>query len=167
MGDAGMVNINPMQIAANIGNFLILVYIVKRFFYDKINNFIQQRTEEIVKEINEAEELKTQGEQFKSEYQQKIQTVQDESRHIILEATQRGEERKSEIIKAAQEEAEIILERNKTEIEREKEKVLEEVKNNIVDLSIYAAEKVVSGSLDKDKHEKLILDFIAEVGEGK
>lgn len=167
MGDAGMVSIDFRMISANIVNFLILFFIIKHFFYDKINSFIQQRSDEIAGEIKDAEELKLQGEQFKADYEQKIKKVEDESRQIIKEASQKGEERKTEIIKAAQEEADKIFERNKTEIDREKEKVLEEVKNNIVDLSIYAAEKVVNESLDKTKHEKLILDFIEEVGEVK
>ncbi|MFZ7133029.1 MAG: F0F1 ATP synthase subunit B [Eubacteriales bacterium] len=167
MGDAGMVNVNPSSIIANIVNFLILVFIVKHFFYDKINGFMQQRAEDIAAEIKDAEALKIAGEQFKEEYQEKITKIQDESRQIIKEASQKGEERRSEIIKAAQEEVDKIFERNATEIEREKEKVLEEVKNNIIDLSIYAAEKVVSESIDRSKHEKLILDFIEEVGEVK
>lgn len=167
MGSASMVDVNVRSILANIGNFLLLFFLVKHFFYDKINKFIQQRSDEIAQEISDAEVLKKEGENFKEEYTQKMNTIEDQSRQIINEARIKGEERKNEIIKVAEEEAEKVLKRNRTEIEREKEKVLEEVKSNIVDLSIYAAEKIVSETIDKNKHEKLILNFIEEVGEGK
>lgn len=167
MESTSMVNIDPRLIIANIVNFLILVFIIKHFFYDKINAFMKSRSDEIANEIKSAETLKVEAEGFKEEYKEKLSMIEDQSREIIKEATLRGQERRSEILKTAEEEAEKVLQRNKVEIEREKEKALEEVKTNIVDLTIFAAEKVMKDTLDKSKHEKLILDFIEEVGEVK
>lgn len=162
-----MVNINIASIAANIVNFIILYFIIKHFFYEKINNFMNTRTDEINSEIKGAESLKLEAEGFKEEYIGKLSTIEDKSREIIKDATLKAQERKIEIIKTAEEEAQKVLDRNKVEIEREKVKALEEVKTNIIDLTIYATEKVVKGTLDKSKHEKLIVDFIEEVGEVK
>ncbi|MPW27004.1 F0F1 ATP synthase subunit B [Alkalibaculum sp. M08DMB] len=162
-----MVNIDFRLIGANIVNFLILVLIIKHFFYDKINNFMQTRTDEIATEITEAETLKAQAEGFKAEYIEKLGAIEDKSREIIKDATLKAEDKKSDIIKSAKEEADKVLDRNKVEIERERQKALEDVKTNIVDLTIFATEKVIKETLDKTKHEKLIFDFIEEVGEVK
>lgn len=164
---ASMVNIDPRLIGANILNFILLFFIIKHFFYNKINAFMQTRTNEIALEIKDAESLKLEAEGYKDEYIEKLSTIEDKSRQLIKEATMKAQERKHEIVKSAEEEAATVLQRNKLEIEREKEKALEEVKTNIIDLTIFATEKVLKDTLDKSKHEKLILDFIEEVGEVK
>ena len=166
-GFTSMVNINFLSIAANIVNFIILYFIIKHFFYEKINNFMKARTDEINSEIVNADTLKVEAQGFKEEYIGKLSTIEDQSREIMKDATLKAQEKRNEIIKSAEEEAQRVLTRNKVEIEREKEKALEEVKTNIIDLTIFATEKVIKASLDKEKHEKLILDFIEEVGEVK
>lgn len=128
---------------------------------------MKTRADEIALEIKSAETLKVEAEKYKEEYIEKLNTIESKSKEIIKEATLKGQERKSEIVKSAEEEAEKVLHRNRIEIEREKEKALEEVKTNIIDLTIFATEKVMKTTLDKSKHEKLILDFIEEVGEVK
>lgn len=128
---------------------------------------METRSNEIALEIKTAETLKIEADEYKKEYIDKLNTIEDTSREIIKEATLKAQERKSEIVKSAEKEAEKVLQRNKLEIEREKEKALEEVKTNIIDLTIFASEKMMKTTLDKSKHEKLILNFIEEVGEVK
>ncbi|HCX65046.1 MAG TPA: ATP synthase F0 subunit B [Eubacteriaceae bacterium] len=167
MGNLGMVNIDFRIIAANIVNFIIFFLVVKHFFYEKIKAFMNKRTEEISTEIDEAKALKEEAEQYKAEYMKKLSEVDDEAKEILRQANMKANEKRNEIVKQAEEEAERIFKRNQVEIQREREKAAEEVKNNIVDISIFAAEKVIGDSLDKEKHYKLITDFIEEAGEAK
>jgi len=167
MGNTGMVSIDFLQIAANIFNFLLLFFIVKHFFYDKIKAFMEGRTNEISAEIDEAAKLKGEGEDYRSEYMEKLKNVDDEAREILRDATTKANEKRNEIVKHAEVEADRIFKRNQTEIHREKEKALEELKNEIVELSVLAAGKVIGQELDKEKHQMLIANFIEEAGEAK
>ncbi|MBF7096155.1 F0F1 ATP synthase subunit B [Alkalibacter mobilis] len=167
MGNTGMVNLDFMQIAANIFNFLVLVFIVKKFFYDKIKAFMESRALEISSEMTEAEKLKAEAEKYKVEYQEKLSNIENESRDIIRSATTKANEKRNEILKHADMEADRVFERNQIEIRREKEKALEELKGEIVELSILAATKVVESEMDNEKHRKLITNFIEEAGEAQ
>ncbi|QSX09309.1 F0F1 ATP synthase subunit B [Alkalibacter rhizosphaerae] len=165
MGNVGMVNVDFLQIAANIVNFLILFFIIKHFFYNKIKTFMAERSAEVATEITEAEKQRQEAEAYRTEYLEKLQNIDSESRDIIRAATTKANEKRNEIVKQADQEADRIFERNQIEIQREKEKALEELKNDIVNLSVLAAEKVVETELDQEKHHRLILNFIEEAGE--
>ena len=167
MGNVGMVSIDFSQIAANIFNFLLLFFIVKHFFYDKIKAFMDSRTNEISSVIDEADKYKEEGESYRTEYMEKLKNVDDEAREILRDTTTKANEKRNEIVKHAEVEADRIFKRNQTEIHREKEKALEELKNEIVELSVLAAGRVIEQELDKEMHQKLIANFIEEAGEAK
>ena len=162
---ASLISVNIRNIIFNILNFLILVLIIKHFFYDKINNFIKKRSDDVASEIQNAESLKTEAEKYKEEYLGKLSQAEVHSREIIEEAMQRGKERKKEILEEARLEVLKVQDRARNEIDLEKKKAADEVKGNVVDLTIYATEKLIKETLDKEKQEKLILDFIEQVGE--
>jgi F-type H+-transporting ATPase subunit b len=123
------------------------------------------RSAEIANEITEAENKRKEGEVYRAEYAHRLQNIDNESRDIIREATTKANEKRNEIIRLADHEADRIFERNQIELNREKEKALEVLKNDIVNLSMLAAAKVVESELDEEKHRKLILNFIEEAGE--
>lgn len=166
MDPTGIISIN-YQTIIQIINFIIIFVIAKKLLFDKVNAMLKARSDEIVKELNEAETLKVEAENFKQEYTSKLQTVEEEGRQIIKTANQKGETQKQEIVKSAEAEAEKIVNRARIEVQREKEKALEEVKTNIVDLTMLATEKVVGEAITEDRHKALIESFIKEVGEAK
>lgn len=165
--NASLVTANVKNIIFNMANFLILFFIIKHFFYEKINGFIQKRSDDVSLEMKNAQALKAEAEGYKAEYSAKLAKAEERSKEIIEEAINTAKDRKSEIIEEANKEAMKIQERAKAEINLEKKKALEEVRGNIVDLTMYATEKVIKESLHKAKHEQLILDSIKKVGEVK
>ncbi len=58
----------------------------------------------------------------------------------------------------------LILNRAKTEAEREKQKAEDDIKNQVVDLAVLVSSKALESSIDEAQHRKLIKDFIAKVG---
>ena len=86
---------------------------------------------------------------------------------IIKQATLRAEKKSEEIISTAKNEATSIKEKASKDIAQERQKVMNEVKDDISSIALLAASKVIESDLDKSKHEKLINDFIKEVGEAQ
>jgi len=73
-----------------------------------------------------------------------------------------GERLKEEAREEARHEAEITIARARTEIQRERDESIEELKRQFVDLAITAAEKVISETLDKEKHRRLIDEVLEQ-----
>ncbi|ABR46579.1 ATP synthase F0, B subunit [Alkaliphilus metalliredigens QYMF] len=148
-------------------NLWIMYWVLKKFLFKPTTEYMEGRKKSIADSIQEAEMKNKEADESKAQYDMKLQDIKKERSQIIDEATKRAEKRGDEIIKAAEDEAEKVIERAMTEIQREKQKSLNEMKNEISQLAIAAATKVIEKDLDEGTHHKMIQQFIDEVGETK
>ena len=87
---------------------------------------------------------------------------------ILKVIWQKAKKQKSDdIVNTAKKDALDIKEKANKDIEQERQKVINEIKNDISNIALLAASKVIEKDLDKSKHEELIENFIKEVGEAK
>ncbi|OPJ55263.1 F0F1 ATP synthase subunit B [Alkalithermobacter paradoxus] len=154
-------------IVFQIVNTIIMYLILKKLLFKPVTKFMQDRQERIAKSFEEAENAVKEGEKLREEYEAKISASKEEGQEIIKEASRKAEMRAEEIVRKAQEEANRLMDKAHTEIEREKQKVMNELKDEISSVAILAASKIIESDIDKVKHEKLIGDFIKEVGEAR
>jgi len=161
---AGLVQLD-WTFAFQIANTLILYLILKKLLFGPVTQFMSNRQESIKKSLEEADLKNKEAESKKDEYLTKINGAQEEGRQIVKEATIRAEERANEIIKGAESEANKIKDRANLEIDREKEKAINSLKDEIASIAMLAASKVIGNDLDENKHKALVKEFIDEVGE--
>ncbi|AKL93733.1 F-type ATP synthase subunit B [Clostridium aceticum] len=148
-----------------IVNTLIIFLVLRRFLFKPTTEFMENRTKSIEDAIEEATTKNKEAEEIKAQYEVKLDNIKDERNQIIKEATKRADEKGDEIIKAAQAEAQKIIEKGQQDIQREKQKTLNELKDQISTLAIMAASKVIEEELNEKAHKKMIEQFIKEVGE--
>lgn len=160
----GLVEIN-WNFAFQIANTIILFLILKKLLFKPVSEFMEKRKAEIEGSIKQAEVKNEEAEKYKSEYISKIEASEEEGRQIIRDAAKRAEIRADEIVKAAEKEAIEIKQRADLDIQREKEKAINLLKNDIASLAMLAASKVVDEELNENKHSALVRKFIDEVGE--
>ena len=103
----------------------------------------------------------------RKEYEEKVSLAKEEGKEIIKQATSRAEEKSNQIIADAQAEASSLKSKATKEIAQQKEQAIAEIRNDISDIAILAASKVLEEDIDKSKHEDLIEKFIKEVGEAE
>ena len=101
-------------------NFLVLVFLLKKFLYGPICGMLDARKEEVVNNLNQAEEAKNEAQKLKEDYQAQIKDAKNEAQEIINKATQIGEQTKNEIVAEAREEAAKLTKKAQEEISREK-----------------------------------------------
>ena len=150
-----------------IVNTIILFLILKKLLFKPVSEFMEKRRAEIEGSIKEAEMKNEEAENYKAQYISKIGHSEEEGRQIIRDAAKRAEERANEIIKSAHKEAEEIKQRANLEIERERKKAINSLKDEIASIAMLAASKVVQEDLNDQKHNTLVRKFIDEVGETK
>jgi len=163
----GLVSIKALEMIATLINFLIFFFVVKHFFYAKIKAVIAKRQDGVDAEIKSATEKNAAAGKLKADYEGLIADIKAREREIIRGANAEGEVQRHEILDKAHGEAKVIMDKSMAEIEYEKRKAMNDVKSNIVDLSLFAAEKIIHKSLDQKQHEAMILDFIDKAGEAK
>lgn len=145
-------------------NFFVLLAILYKFLYKPVLNVLDSRKEEVANNLSHAEASKKEAEEMFADYKRQLQEATLQAAEIVNKANKTAEEAKNEIISQARKEAANISERALNEIEREKDKALKEVRDEIANLAVLAAGKVLEKSITKEDHDKMINDFISQVG---
>lgn len=147
------------------GNLLILYLVIKKFLFGPIQKIIESRENEVQNLYDTAEQAKNDAVALKEEYSQHLANAKDEANEILKNANKKATVRSEEIIRDAQEKAAAIIARADVQIEMERKHAFEEVKQDISDIALLAASKVVERELSAEEHERLIGEFIENVGE--
>lgn len=148
-----------------IVNFFILLAILNKFLHKPILDMLEKRENFVNENLNNSKIAKEEAEKLRADYEAQLKTAKQQANEIITQATKLGEESKTEIIDMARNEAAEISKKAKEEIQREKALAIAELKGEVATLAVMAAERILGKSMDPKDHEKLVEDFIKEVGE--
>ena len=155
------------ELLFQIINTVILFLVLKKILFKPVLNIIEKRENMIQEDLATGAKAKNEGIALKKEYEEKVSIAKEEGREIIRQATARAEEKSNQIVSDAQAEAVALKAKASKDIAQEKEQAIAEIRNDISDIAILAASKVLEEDIDKSKHEDLIEKFIKEVGEAK
>jgi len=143
-------------------NFLILLGLLTFFGYKPIRRMLDERSNRIKQSMEQTEATKKEYERARIEVEKQISKGRDEGQSIIGQAAQAGERIEEEARQGARKEAQAIVDRTREELERDRDKIVDELRKEFVDTAILAAEKVISETLDKEKHRRLIEQTLKE-----
>ena len=141
--------------------FLLLSYLL----FNPARNLMEKRQEGIREQMETAAREKQDAIQFKAEYDEKIKNVQKETDEILSEARKKALKKESVMLEEAREEAAQIVARANREVELEKSKVKDEIKQEIINVATAMAGKIVASSLDESKQSQLLADTLEEMGD--
>lgn len=160
-----LVSFNGWTFIAQICNLLIQMLLFKKLLFDPVQKIIAQRQNEVGELYTAAEEAKQSAEQDKAEYSEKLLAANEEASRIVRTATERAGKQGDEIVQEAQKQAQALLKKADDDIARERVKAMNEIKNDISQMALDIAEKVVEKEIRPEDHKALIEDFIAAVGD--
>lgn len=162
-----LVTVNPVTLIAQICNLFIQLLIVKIFFLDKIKAVLDKRRETADKQIADAEAAKSEAAAIKQIYEENMRQAKTKADDMILSAQKTAAQRSEEIISQAQKQAAQIKTKAASDIEMEKKKAINEAKNEISELAMAIAGKVVARELNDADQDGMIDRFIEELGDQK
>lgn len=162
-----LVTVNPVTLIAQICNLFIQLLIVKIFFLDKIKAVLDKRRETADKQISDAEAAKSEAAAIKQTYEENMRQAKTKADDMILSAQKTAAQRSEEIISQAQKQAAQIKTKAASDIEMEKKKAINEAKNEVSELAMAIAGKVVARELNDADQDGMIDRFIEELGDQK
>lgn len=146
-------------------NMFILYKVVKKLLFKPVMKVLDDRENEVKKIYQEANEANEQAASLEKEYSAKMAQARDEAGEIVKQATLNAQKREKDIIDSAHEQAAAITKKAETEIAQERKKAYQEIKDEISDISVEIAGKMVQREIKAEDHEALIKQFIENVGE--
>ena len=159
-----LVTVNPVTLIAQICNLFLQMFLVKVFFLDKIKAILDARREAADKEITDAKAAKEEAMVIKATYEQNMLESKAKAEKILQNAQQTAAHRGEQIISDAQKTAIAMKQKAEAEIAQEKKRALNDAKNEISEIAMAIAGKVVGRELTAADHAKMVDSFIDELG---
>jgi F-type H+-transporting ATPase subunit b len=160
---------NPILPATNelvLGTitFLLLLAIMWKFAFPMVAKSMNDRTQKIRDNLDEAERTKNDAQRVLEEYQLQLADAKNESARIIEEARQTAEQMRRDLMVRAEAEVNELRDRTRTEIEAAQQRAIADLRSQVSELAIGAAEVVVQKNLDRDTNRALVERYIEQVG---
>ena len=155
-----LISLNVWHVVASIANLLILTLILKKFLFKPVQKILAARQDQVDELYDAAEKTKASAEEDKKLDTAKSAGAVEEAESILRSATQRADRQSDEIIADAHRRAAETMKRAEEDIELAKKKAMDDLKNEISDISVQIAEGVVGRELNGDDHRDLIDSFI-------
>ena len=146
-------------------NIFILFFAMSYLLFNPARDFLEKRRNKIASDLETAKSSKEDAVALKAEYEAKLKAIDKEAEAILDEARKKAKKQEAEIVAEAKEEAARILARANREIDLEKKKALDDVKNEIVSIASLMAGKAVAASMDVKIQDTLIEETLKEMGE--
>ena len=158
---------NLFTIFATLVNFLILFFVLKHILFDKVNKIIDDRNSEVIGNITAAENKVLEADKLKESYEKQIANLESQGRDIVRDAKIKADAQAKEIIQEAEEKTAALLRQTEAEIERLQKRALEDMREEIGALAIFAAEKILEKQLDHQEQQAVIGKIIDEAGNAR
>lgn len=165
MGFEAFLGVNPWTALFTLANTIALFLVAKKFLFVPVMKMIDDRQREIDDMYTDAGQAKKNAEALENDYKKKLAAAQETSDRMVREAVARGQSREEEIVRKANEEAAAIMNKAAADIVLEKKKAINEAKNEISDMALAIAGKVVGRVLNAGDQADLVDHFINELGE--
>ena len=146
-------------------SMLLLFTLLSYLLFNPVRDMLEKRKQRIVDDREAAKREKEEATSYKQEYEKKLQEVDKEVQVILSEARKKAMKNENAIIAEAKEEAARIMARANAEIELEKKRALDDMKQEMIAIASMMAQKVVSASIDTEVQESLIAETLKEMGE--
>ena len=166
-GFESFVGVNPWTALFTFCNMLITFTVLKKFLFKPVKKMIDDRQQEIDTMYADADAAKQKAADLEKEYADHLQSIKDERDAMLREATARAQKREEEIVNEANQKAAEIKARAEENIERDKQRAVNDIKDEISDIVIMAASKVVEKEISAKDNEAIIADFLQNVGTAK
>ena len=162
MEGIGSLGINLSTLLAQVINVAILFGLLYLVAYKPIMKMLDGRSQKIKESMDNTEYIKQQAERAEEEASKRIEAAAKEGQEAIGRAMRTGEEVRQEAQQQAKQEAEVLIARARTEIQRERDEAIDGLRKEFADITILAAGKVIDRTLDKKAHREIIDKVLKE-----
>jgi F-type H+-transporting ATPase subunit b len=158
-----LIQVTPGLMIWTIVCFLITLYVLKRFAFGPIQQAIDDRRERIRQSLEEADHAREEAKRLLEEHRKLIASAQTDAEQILSEARRVADSNERRMREELEQDRQRRLEETRKQIDAETRRALEQIRLEVVDLSLLAATKVTKKTLDDADHKRLIEEAVGEL----
>ena len=145
-------------------NVFILFFALSYFLFNPVQKVLKNRSDKIKNEIENAKSQEAKAIALKEEYEKKLADTRVEVENIMEDARKNAKKMGEDIVAEAKAEAQNIINRGNKEIEQEKAKAVDELKNQVIGISTLIASKIIKENVNVKSEDKLFEEALSEIG---
>jgi F-type H+-transporting ATPase subunit b len=147
---------------AQIINFAILLWVLRRFAYRPMLAFLEDRANRIEKGLQDADEARKKLTEAGEKEKEILSQAKEEARDLLLQAENRAKKHHEETLQKALQDAAKVVERTRLQMEAEKAQLLTDAKRELAELVLLTTEKVLQEKLTENKDKEFIQKHLAQ-----
>jgi F-type H+-transporting ATPase subunit b len=159
---ADALGINIPQLIAQILNFVILLIILRLLLYKPVLRMLDERREKIAEGLNAAELARAEAASAQANIQEQLTAARQQGQEIVANAQGIATRIQEEAREQSARDREEALKRAQAEIGLERDRAIAQLRSEFADITVGAAEKVINQSLDRQSHQRIIDEALAQ-----
>ncbi len=141
-------------------NFILIILILRALAYKPVLQMLETRKRRIQESLDYAEKVKADAAAQQKKYEEQIEQTRREAQQAAQSASQVAEKERERILAQAHEEAKQIVEQARGQLDYERKQMMAELRQQVVNLSMLAAQRVIGQSLDEARSRQLVNEFL-------
>jgi len=158
-----LVQLDPGLFVWTILTFLVLLGVLAKFAWKPLLKMLKDREDLIRSSLEDAEKAQTELANLNAEREEIINKARSKAQSILSEGKVAASKLKDETLNAAKDQAKSILTEAEKQIRVEKDKAIEEIKSEVVDLSLSVATKLIKKNISREDNQALIDESLENV----
>lgn len=143
--------------------FGVTLWVLSKFVFPRVQDALDKRQKAIEESIDESERTRAEAQKILEQYRQRLQEARAQADEIVVRARRAAEEHERESLEAARQQREDLLEQTRRDIEAETRRAIQEIRNDVADLTILATEKVTRKALSPEDQQRLVQEALSEL----
>jgi F-type H+-transporting ATPase subunit b len=160
---ADLISVVPGLMVWTVIAFGLTFILLRRFAFGPVQRIIDQRRDRIREALDEADKARQESRQLRELTLKERDEAKLQREQILEESRRQAQTLFEQARKKAEEDLQERLEKNQQELEAENRRIQEQIRRDVVELTLLAAEKVTGKTLDADDQRRLIDETIEEL----
>lgn len=157
---SSLITPEPGTIIWTIITFVILAFLLGKFAWKPLIQMLEERERSVKDALEQSRKARDEAEETLRRNQEILANARRETGAILEQGKREGEAMRVEILEKARKEAQILVEQGKRQVQQEQRQAIEELRAQVADVAIRAAERLIDRSLDDAKHRELVADYV-------
>ncbi len=154
---------NILTVAAQLAATTILFTLMYKLLWKPVQSILETRSKYEQSRLTEADRLKNENEQLNQQAQQHIDEAKKQAQQTLLKAQQEADQIKNDLIEQGKQRSKQIVDEATLNMNLQKEKMLEDMHRQMVDVALSATEKMLETKVDSQTDIEQIENFVKEV----
>jgi F-type H+-transporting ATPase subunit b len=143
--------------------FFVAFMVLRKFAFPRIAEALDKRQRLIEDSIDTANRTRAEAQELLEEYRERLKVARSQADEIVARARKAGEETERESLEAAKTRREELMEQTRRDIEAETRRAIQEIRNEVADLTVAATEKVTRKALTPEDQKRLVEEALGEL----